>query len=57
VQVEGGVSSVNWKDIARKSLPPHSMDRNLYLACQAKVLGDVKVTKFDSFWGQRNNLV
>jgi ferredoxin len=57
VQVEGEVSAVNWKDIARRSLPPHSTSRNLRLACQTKVLGDVKVTKFNGFWGQGNELV
>jgi ferredoxin len=57
VQIEGEVSSVNWKDIARRSLPPHSIDRNLRLSCQTKVLGDIKVTKFDGFWGHGNELV
>jgi ferredoxin len=57
VQIEGEVSMVNWKDTARRSLPPHSITRNLRLACQTKVLGDVKVTKFDGFWGQGNELV
>jgi ferredoxin len=52
VMVEGAVSEPNWKDKARQSLPPHSPDRNLRLACQTQVLGDVKVTKFDGFWGQ-----
>jgi ferredoxin len=57
VQIEGEVSAVSWKDTARRSLPPHSIARNLLLACQTKVLGDVKVTKFDGFWGQGNELV
>jgi ferredoxin len=57
VQIEGNVSVANWKDTTRRSLPPHSVARNLRLACQTKVLGDVKVTKFDGFWGQGNELV
>jgi ferredoxin len=57
VQIEGEVSPVNWKDTARRSLPPHSIDQNLRLACQTKVLGDVKVTKFEGFWGQGNKLI
>lgn len=57
MQIEGEVSSVNWKDTVRRSLPPHSIDRNLRLACQTKVLGDIKVAKFDGFWGQGNKLV
>lgn len=52
VQIEGEVSAVNWKDKARRSLPPHNPDRNLRLACQTQVLGDITVTKYDGFWGQ-----
>jgi ferredoxin len=52
VQVEGEVSEANWRDRTRRSLPPHSPDRNRRLACQTRVLGDVKITKFDGFWGQ-----
>lgn len=52
VQVEGAVSEPNWKDKARRSLPPHSPTADRRLACQTQVLGDIKVTKFDGFWGQ-----
>ncbi len=52
VELEGEVSQANWKDKARRSLPPHNRDKNRRLACQTKVLGDVRVTKFDGFWGQ-----
>ena len=52
VRLEGEVSPVNWKDRTRRSLPPHDSTKDLRLACQTKVLGDVKVTKFDGFWGQ-----
>ncbi len=52
VQIEGEVSGVNWKDKARRSLPPHNRDRNLRLACQTQVLGDITVTKYNGFWGQ-----
>ena len=47
-----GESEVNWRDKARRSLPPHSPTSNLRLACPPQVLGDVNVTKFDGFWGQ-----
>jgi ferredoxin len=57
VQVEGEVSVPNWKDNARRSLPPHSPTANRRLACQTKVLGDIKVTKFDGFWGQGDKSV
>ncbi len=57
VEVEGEVSEANWRDKSRRSLPPHSPTRNLRLACQTKVLGDVKVRKFDGFWGQSYHCV
>lgn len=57
VLVEGQVSEPNWRDTGRRSLPPHSPTGNLRLACQTKVLGDVKVTKFDGFWGQGSQTV
>lgn len=52
VMVEGEVSQPNWRDKTRRSLPPHSASKNLRLSCQTQVLGDIKVTKFDGFWGQ-----
>ena len=52
VAIDGEVSEANWKDRARRSLPPHDRDRNLRLACQTQVLGDITVTKYDGFWGQ-----
>ncbi|AUB38384.1 Ferredoxin [Nostoc flagelliforme CCNUN1] len=57
VKVEGEVSAANWRDRARRSLPPHSLTTDLRLACQTLVLGDVKVTKFDGFWGQGSRIV
>ncbi len=39
VAVEGEVSAPNWKDRARRSLPPHNPARNLRLACQTQVGG------------------
>jgi ferredoxin len=57
VKVEGLVSPVNWRDKTRRSLPPHSPTTDLRLACQTQVLGDVKVTKFNEFWGQGSQIV
>ncbi|WP_017318291.1 2Fe-2S iron-sulfur cluster-binding protein [Mastigocladopsis repens] len=57
VLVEGEVSTANWRDKARRSLPPHSPTKDLRLACQTKVLGDVKVTKYEGFWGQGSQIV
>ncbi len=57
VEIEGEVSPPNWKDKARRSLPPHSLDKNRRLACQTKVLGDIHVTKYNGFWGQGDDPV
>ncbi|HIK46492.1 MAG TPA: (2Fe-2S)-binding protein [Leptolyngbyaceae cyanobacterium M65_K2018_010] len=57
VQVEGEVSEANWKDRTRRSLPPHNPAQPLRLACQTQVLGDVRVTKYDGFWGQGDRVV
>ena len=57
VMIEGNVSAANWKDKGRRSLPPHSAERSLRLACQTNVLGDIRVTKYDQFWGQGQTVV
>lgn len=57
VEIEGDVSAPNWKDTARRSLPPHDRDRPLRLACQTRVMGDIKVSKYDAFWGQGSDRV
>lgn len=57
IEVQGEVSEANWRDKARRSLPPHSLAKNRRLACQTQVLGDVRVTKFDGFWGQGDRAV
>jgi ferredoxin len=56
VQIEGTVSEANWRDRLRRSLPPHSPTQDRRLACQTQVLGDVKVSKYDGFWGQGSQL-
>ena len=57
VEVIGKVSSPNWKDQTRRSLPPHSLDQNRRLACQTKVLGNIEVIKYSGFWGQENSVI
>jgi ferredoxin len=56
VAIEGEVSPPNWKDKARRALPPHSLDKHRRLACQTKVLGNITVTKYDGFWGQGDQI-
>ena len=57
VEIEGEVSQVNWKDKTRRSLPPHSPEKNRRLACQTQVLGDIRLTKYDGFWGQGDTVI
>lgn len=57
VEIDGEVSEANWRDRARRSLPPHSPDRPLRLACQTQVLGDLRVTKYNGFWGQGSQAI
>lgn len=52
VQIEGEVSPLNWREKARLSFPPHDPQQDRRLACCVKVLDDIRVTKFDGFWGQ-----
>ena len=52
VAIIGTVYPANWRDKARRSLPPHSLAQNRRLACQTKVLGNIEVTKYAGFWGQ-----
>lgn len=56
VEIIGNVSESNWKDRLRRSLPPHNGTKNRRLACQTKVLGNIKVIKYDGFWGQGDNI-
>ncbi len=56
VEIEGEISEPNWKDRGRRSLPPHSPDRNLRLACQTRVLGDITVKKYQGFWGHKDQI-
>ena len=39
------------RERARLSVPPHSPDGGLRLACQVRVTGDLVVTKHGGFWG------
>lgn len=56
VQVEGAVSDPDWREKARLSLPPHQPGTTRRLSCQVRVLGDLRVTKYDGFWGQGDKL-
>jgi ferredoxin len=51
VFVEGEVSQLDTFESLRMAIPPHSGHKDRRLACQVKVLGDVRVTKFDGHFG------
>jgi ferredoxin len=53
VRVEGAVSELTAVERVRLSLPPHDLQAGLRLACQCKVLGDLKVTKLSGLFGTR----
>ena len=57
VHIVGPVSEVNWRDRTRRLLPPHDPERDLRLACQTRVLGDIRITKYEEFWGQGQQTV
>lgn len=57
VEIEGEVSEAQWRETARLSVPPHSPTSRRRLSCQTRVLGDIKVTKYDGFWGQGSQIV
>lgn len=56
LQAEGKASKANWRE-GQLSLPPHSPIKNLGFACQTQLMGDVKVTNFDGFWGEGSQVV
>jgi ferredoxin len=51
VQVEGNISEPTQMEKIRMALPPNSSHQERRLSCQVKVMGDVRVTKFDGFFG------
>lgn len=54
VQVEGDVSAPTRLETIRMAFPPHFAHTDRRLACQVKILGDVRVTRFDGYYGDGN---
>ena len=52
VEIAGEAGEHTRRERARLSVPPHSPDGGLRLACQARVTDDLVVTKHGGFWGQ-----
>ena len=57
VRVEGPVSEMTPVERWRLGFPPHDRASGLRLACQIRVLGDLRVTKYDGLWGHGPNVV
>lgn len=57
VQIEGDVAEMGWREQTRLSLPPHSLAQNRRLCCQLQVVGNLKITKYDGFWGQGDQVI
>jgi ferredoxin len=57
VGVEGKVSEPTKMEANRMAFPPHSAHKERRLSCQVKVMGDVRVTKFDGYFGDGEEFV
>jgi ferredoxin len=57
VEVEGAVSEPTKMETSRMAFPPHSAHKERRLSCQANVLGDVRVTRFDGYFGDGEHSV
>ena len=53
VRIEGDVSPPTAVERWRLDFPPHDAERDLRLACQCRVEGDLRLTKFEGLWGHR----
>ncbi|MEM7477767.1 MAG: 2Fe-2S iron-sulfur cluster binding domain-containing protein [Planctomycetota bacterium] len=53
VEVQGAVSSMTTIEQWRLRFPPHRSENPLRLACQCRVLGDLKIRKHAGLWGNK----
>ena len=51
VELDGDAGNPTGRERLRLSVPPHSPDGGLRLACQVRVTDDLTVTKHGGFWG------
>ena len=54
VKIIGLVAPPNWKDRTRRSLPSHSITKNLPFACQTEIIDDIIVIKHQGLWGHQD---
>ena len=55
VRIEGEVSGMTAVEKWRLNFPPHHAGSGLRLACQCKVMGDLKIQKYGGMWGNQTN--
>ena len=53
IEIEGDVTEMTAVEKWRLGFPPHKTGSGLRLACQCKVMGDLKITKHGGLWGNR----
>ncbi len=53
LQIVGPVSELTAVEKWRLSFPPHQSNSGLRLACQCKVLGDLRLSKHGGMWGHQ----
>lgn len=53
VRIEGDVSTPTAIEKWRLGFPPHTPESGLRLACQCRVMGDLRVTKGKGLWGHQ----
>jgi ferredoxin len=54
VKIEGTVSEMTGVERWRLNFPPHHAQSGLRLACQCKVMGDLRLEKWKGLWGNRH---
>ena len=55
VRIEGPVSEPTAAERKRLGRAPHHPESGLRLACQVSVLGNITVTKYEGFFGQKTD--
>ena len=55
LRIEGPVSEKTPVERWRLGFPPHRSESGLRLACQCRVLGDLRLTKYEGLWGHKEN--
>jgi ferredoxin len=52
VKIKGEVSPLTTVEKWRLNFPPHNIENGLRLACQCFILSNLKIEKYDGFWGE-----